>query len=61
MTSWPDLLRTAYQAVRTPISLLDDVVLDRPTPCTEWTAREVLDHLVVSSDGYFSFADEGLL
>lgn len=50
MSSWPDLLRTAYQAVRTPVALLDDVVLDRATPCTEWTARQVLDHLVGTID-----------
>lgn len=50
MNRWPDLLRSAYQVARTPVSLLDDVVLDRATPCSAWTARQVLDHLVATMD-----------
>jgi len=46
MTDWPDLLARTYDTVRVPVALLDERVLDRPTPCAQWSVGEVFDHLV---------------
>lgn len=46
MTDWPSLLARTYDVARRPIALLDDRVLDRATPCSEWTVADLFDHLV---------------
>jgi uncharacterized protein (TIGR03086 family) len=46
MSDWPDLLARTFDVVRTPVALLDDRLLDRPTPCSDWTVGELFEHLV---------------
>jgi uncharacterized protein (TIGR03086 family) len=46
MSDWPDLLARTYDVVRTPVALLDERLLDRPTPCSDWNVGELFEHLV---------------
>ncbi len=46
MSDFPDLLAHTYDATRTPVALLDGRLLDRPTPCSEWTVGDLFDHIV---------------
>ena len=46
MTEWPDLLARTYDVVRDPVALLEEPLLGRPTPCSEWTVRDVFEHLL---------------
>lgn len=55
MRDWPDLLDRAYAVVRYPIARLDGALLDRPTPCTEWTVRELVEH-TLGAIGMFASA-----
>jgi uncharacterized protein (TIGR03086 family) len=41
-----ELLERTYELVRGPVALLDETMLERPTPCARWTAGELVDHLV---------------
>lgn len=43
---WPDLLARTYDVVRVPVAHLDEPLLDRPTPCSDWTVRELAGHVV---------------
>lgn len=56
MKEWPDLLARTYDVVRAPLAKLDDTHLDHPTPCTEWTMRELLAHTIGAIDGFASAA-----
>lgn len=54
MSDWPELLERSYEVTREPVRLLDEVLLDRPTPCTEWTIADLFDHLVGAIDMFAS-------
>lgn len=54
MAAWPDVLARTYDVVRVPVALLDDALLDRPTPCSDWTVREVFEHVVGTLDRFAS-------
>lgn len=43
---WPDLLERTYDVVRVPVAHLDEALLDRATPCAEWTVGDLFDHVV---------------
>lgn len=46
MDKWPELLTETYEIVRRPVELLDEQLLQRPTPCTEWSVGDVFEHLI---------------
>jgi len=51
--------RNAYEIV---LPLWDDITLTRKMKeCGKFLDLPVLDHLIVTTDGYFSFANEGLI
>jgi uncharacterized protein (TIGR03086 family) len=56
MTDWTDLLARTYDVVRTPVAQLDDTLLDRPTPCAEWTIRELFEHTIFFMDMFAASA-----
>lgn len=56
MTDWPDLLTRTYDAVRVPIAHLDETLLDRPTPCAQWTMRELVEHVIGAIDMFATAA-----
>lgn len=56
MTDWPDVLSRTYAAVRVPVALLDAPLLDRPTPCADWTVGQVFEHLVRAIDMFATAA-----
>jgi uncharacterized protein (TIGR03086 family) len=44
--AWPALLTRTYDLVRQPVALLDAPLLDRRSPCAEWTVGDLFDHVV---------------
>jgi len=52
MSDWPDLLARSYEVIREPVRLLDEVLFDRPTPCTEWTIADLFGHMVGAIDRF---------
>jgi len=56
MHKWPDLLANTYEIARASIALLDDQLLRRPTPCSEWSVGELCDHLVGSIEMFATAA-----
>jgi uncharacterized protein (TIGR03086 family) len=54
MAEWPDLLTRTYDVVRAPVALLEEPLLDRPTPCTEWAIRDLLAHTLGTMEGFAS-------
>lgn len=46
IAGWPDLLARTYDVVRAPVAQLDESLLDRATPCAEWTGRDLFEHVV---------------
>jgi len=53
-TSFPVLDR-AHAALRQAVAPLTAADLDRPTPCTEWTVAQVLQHAAGDQRGYAMF------
>jgi len=43
---WLDLLAGTYEVVRAPVTYLDETLLGRPTPCPEWTVRDLAEHTI---------------
>jgi uncharacterized protein (TIGR03086 family) len=56
MTQWPRLLARTYEVVRGPVTLLDEPLLGRPTPCSEWTVGDLFAHVVGTLDRFASGA-----
>jgi uncharacterized protein (TIGR03086 family) len=56
MTDWPDLLARTYRVVRDPLAQVHDALLDRPTPCEQWTLGDLVDHLVGAIDMFAATA-----
>ena len=57
-----DTARGAHAALDQLTSIADRVQpddLDRPTPCTDWTVADLLDHLLVSTDNFTRQAEGG--
>ena len=52
MTQWPQLLAHTYDVVREPVTLLDEPLLGRPTPCSEWTVEDLFAHAVGTLDRF---------
>ena len=46
MNDWPDLLARTYAAVRRPVALLDERLLERRTPCSDWNVGQLFEHVV---------------
>lgn len=46
MSAWPDLLARTYDVVRVPVAHLEETLLDRATPCGEWTVGDLFEHVV---------------
>ncbi|MCX7522224.1 TIGR03086 family metal-binding protein [Microbacterium sp. STN6] len=59
MNDWPKLLAGTYAVVREPIARINDAVLGQPTPCSEWTVRDVFDHVVDTIDMFSRAAGGG--
>jgi uncharacterized protein (TIGR03086 family) len=56
MTRWPDLLARTYDVVRAPVAVLDETMLDRQTPCVEWTVRDLVEHTIGAINMFASAA-----
>ena len=56
MGDWPDLLARTYDVVRTSVTQLDDRLLDRPTPCAEWTVGDLFEHMIDRIDMFATAA-----
>lgn len=54
MSDWPELLERSYEVIREPVRLLDEVLFDRPTPCTEWTIAGLFGHFIGAIDMFAS-------
>lgn len=46
MNGWTQLLARTYAILREPVLLLDEPASARPTPCSEWSARDLFEHTV---------------
>jgi uncharacterized protein (TIGR03086 family) len=55
-TQWAGLLRRTYDLVRVPVALLEEPVMNRPTPCAEWTVGDLFEHVVATLDRFASGA-----
>jgi len=53
---WPRLLVRTYEVVRVPLSRIDEQLLDRRTPCAEWTLRDLVNHLIGAIEMFASAA-----
>ena len=56
MPDWPDLLARTYDVVRVPVARIDDMLLDRATPCEQWTVRDLFEHMVHAIDMFATAA-----
>ncbi|MGH8962951.1 MAG: TIGR03086 family metal-binding protein [Jatrophihabitantaceae bacterium] len=56
MGDWPDLLARTYDVVRVPMAQLDDTMLDGPTPCADWTVRDLVEHTIGAIDMFAAAA-----
>lgn len=57
--STPGIVELDARAVRASVDLVDRVAaadLERPTPCTGWTLRDLLAHMTVQHDGFAAAA-----
>lgn len=54
MPQWPGLLARTFDVVRVPVALLDEPLLGRPTPCSEWTVADLFEHVVGTLDLFAS-------
>jgi uncharacterized protein (TIGR03086 family) len=54
---WPDLLARTYEVVRAPVAQLDDTLLDRPSPCTRWTVRDLVEHMIGAVEMFATAAE----
>jgi uncharacterized protein (TIGR03086 family) len=54
LAAWPGLLARTYDVVRVPVALLGEPLLDRPTPCGEWTVSNLFEHTVTTLDRFAS-------
>lgn len=59
MDNWPDLLTETYDGLRPSIAKLDETLLDRPTPCAEWTLRQLVAHTVAAIEMFAVSAERG--
>ncbi|MGH8888636.1 MAG: TIGR03086 family metal-binding protein [Acidothermaceae bacterium] len=59
MDTWPDLLAETYDVLRPSIAMIDDTLLDRPTPCAEWTLRQLVAHTVNAIEMFAVAAERG--
>ncbi len=50
MLGWPDLLSRTYEVVRGPVVQLDDLLLERRTPCSDWTVGDLAEHTIGAID-----------
>lgn len=57
MPSASDLLRTASDGFREVVDSVTPADWDRPTPCDDWTVRELIGHVVSSSQMTAALAD----
>ena len=56
MTDWSDLLARTYDVARAAVAQLDDSLVDRPTPCEQWSVRDVFEHMVGAIDMFATAA-----
>jgi uncharacterized protein (TIGR03086 family) len=52
-----ELLEASFAFTRTKIDGTRDAPLDAPTPCSEWTLQQLLNHTIASADGFASIVD----
>lgn len=57
MARWRELLAHTYDVVRQPVTLLDEALLGRPTPCSEWTVEDLFEHVIATLDRFASALD----
>jgi uncharacterized protein (TIGR03086 family) len=55
---WP-VLTEAHRALLTAVTGLTPEDLERPTPCSEWTVAQVVQHAAGDQLGYAAFLGEG--
>jgi uncharacterized protein (TIGR03086 family) len=56
MRKWPDLLARTYDVVREPVAHVHDALIDRPTPCEQWTVGDLVAHLIGAIDMFAAAA-----
>jgi uncharacterized protein (TIGR03086 family) len=49
-------LERTFAAAREPVTLLDDALLERPTPCADWTVGGLFGHVVGAIDMFANAA-----
>jgi uncharacterized protein (TIGR03086 family) len=52
-----ELLERATSYTRVQLQVISPAMLSRPTPCTQWTLADLLDHMVGSLDGLAEATD----
>lgn len=52
----PKLLDDSLRRLRDVICCLGAPDLDKPTPCAEWSARDLLNHVLATTEKFTSFA-----
>jgi uncharacterized protein (TIGR03086 family) len=56
MEDWTDVLTRTYELVRAPVVLLQDTLLERPTPCSQWSVRDLVEHTLATIDRFAAAA-----
>jgi len=57
---WADLLERTCDVVRPSIAKLAGASLDRPTPCAEWSLRQLLNHTTAAIEMFAAAAQGGV-
>ncbi len=52
-----ELLEASFAFTRSKIEGARDASPDAPTPCSEWTVRQLLNHTIASADGFAAIVD----
>lgn len=57
--AWPDLLTRACASARSVLARVTGSQLSQPTPCADWTVRDLVGHIVGSTDLFADLAELG--
>jgi len=57
--SWPDLLVRACASARSLLAEVTEAQLAQPTPCTDWTVRDLVNHIVGAMQFFADLAELG--
>jgi uncharacterized protein (TIGR03086 family) len=57
--SWPDLLARACTSTRSLLAGVTEERMPQPTPCTDWTVRDLVNHIVGAMQFFADLAELG--